>query len=159
MRPDLLPRRNHPALLSGLETLDLTSKEGGTIRILVVEDEPNVAELILDALKSAGHDCMLAYNAEEADRVLSAQQVDGITLDIRMPGRDGLDWLRSLWTSHPQLARRTLVITGTTLSPEDCHHLARCGASMLAKPFGVEDLVETISKQLSPLHGPPLPGD
>ena len=107
----------------------------------------------------AGHQCMRARDSEEADRVLSSQRVDGITLDVRMPGRDGLDWLGSLFAARPELARRTLVVTGTSLSPEDCSHLARCGASMLAKPFRVEDLVETIRKQLSPTHSPEGPHD
>ena len=106
-----------------------------------------------------GHQCVRARDSEEADRVLSCEPVDGITLDVRMPGRDGLDWLRALFAARPELARRTLVVTGTSLSPEDCSHLARCGASMLAKPFRVEELVETIRKQLSPTHGPAGPRD
>ncbi len=111
-----------------------------------------MADLIQETLQAAGHVCVVAQDSEEADRLLSALPVDGITLDVRMPGRDGLEWLGALWTARPELARRTLVITGTPLSPEDCHHLARCGASMLAKPFRIEELVDTISKQLSPVH-------
>ncbi len=124
-----------------------------------MEDEPAVADLIEETLELAGHRCVRARDSEEADRMLSAQRVDGITLDVRMPGRDGLDWLGSLFAKRPELARRTLVVTGTFLSPEDCSHLARCGASMLAKPFRVEELVETIHKQLSPTHSPAGPRD
>jgi DNA-binding response OmpR family regulator len=118
-----------------------------------VEDERHVADLIQDTLRAAGHDCLLAQDSEQADRMLSAHSIDGITLDVRMPGRDGLDWLSGLFTAQPELARRTLVITGTPLSPADCGNLARCGASLLAKPFEIEDLMDTISKQLSPIHG------
>jgi DNA-binding response OmpR family regulator len=126
---------------------------------LVVEDEPQIAELIEETLQTVGHECVRARDSEEADRVLSSEAVDGITLDVRMPGRDGLDWLGALFAARPELARRTLVVTGTSLSPEDCRHLARCGASMLAKPFRVEELVDTISKQLSPIHGSAAPRD
>lgn len=122
------------------------------IRILVVEDEQNVAELIVEALEAAGHECVLAPNVGEADRLLGTRSVEGITLDIRMPGRSGLDWLAELALRRPELARRTLVITGTALSPEDCHCLARWGAGMLAKPFRIEELVDTVAKQLSPGH-------
>jgi DNA-binding response OmpR family regulator len=118
----------------------------------VVEDERAVADLIQDTLRAAGHDCLVAQDSEQADRLLQSHPVDGITLDIRMPGRDGLDWLSGLFTSRPELAGRTLVITGTPLTPADCASLARFGASMLAKPFEIEDLMDTISKQLSPLH-------
>ena len=124
-----------------------------------MEDEPQVADLIEDTLTTAGHECVRARDSNEADRVLSSQPVDGITLDVRMPGRDGLDWLGALFAARPELARRTLVVTGTSLSPEDCSHLARCGASMLAKPFRVEELVETMRKQLSPTHGSASPRD
>lgn len=111
-----------------------------------------MADLIQDTLRAAGHECLLARDAADADRMLSTHAVDGITLDVRIPGRDGLDWLAGLFTLRPELARRTLVITGTALSPADCGNLARCGASLLAKPFEIEDLMDTISKQLSPSH-------
>jgi two-component system OmpR family response regulator len=129
------------------------------IRILVVEDEPQIAELIQDTLHAAGHDCVVARDSGEADDLLAAQQVDGITLDVHIPGRDGLDWLGGLRTVRPELARKTLVITGTELSPDDCGHLASCGASMLAKPFGVEDLLDTIAKHLAPIHARCFPRD
>ena len=101
----------------------------------------------------------MARSTIEADHVLAAQPVEGITLDVRMPGRDGLDWLGALSAVRPELARRTLVITGTALSPGDCRHLAHCGASMLAKPFEVEDLVDTLQKHLAPIHALPATPD
>ncbi len=122
----------------------------------MVEDEPLVAELIDDALAEAGHECVLARDAEEADRVLARQPVDWITLDLRIPGRDGLDWLTTLFARKPELARRTLVVTGTVLTPQECQSMARCGASLLAKPFRVDDLVELIAKQLVALNRIPF---
>jgi DNA-binding response OmpR family regulator len=120
------------------------------IRILVVEDEPHVADVISDALASAGHECVRAHDALEAQRLLATERVDGITLDLRMPGADGLDWLSTLWSARPELARRTLVVTGTVLSPADCHRLAKCGASLIAKPFRVDELIDLLAKQLTP---------
>ena len=104
----------------------------------------------MDALASVGHECVRAHDADEAQRLLSSQAVDGITLDLRMPGTDGLDWLSTLWSARPDLARRTLVVTGTALSPADCHLLAKCGASLIAKPFRVEDFLDVLAKQLTP---------
>jgi DNA-binding response OmpR family regulator len=79
-----------------------------------------------------------------------------MTLDLRMPGRDGLDLLSTLWAARPEIARRTLVVTGTALSPADCHRLARCGASLLAKPFRIEELLDLLGKQLSETHQIPF---
>ena len=115
-----------------------------------MEDEPHVAEVISDALASAGHESVRANDANEAQRVLATERVDGITLDLRMPGTDGLEWLSTLWSTRPDLARRTLVVTGTALSPADCHRLARCGASLIAKPFRIDDLLDVLTKQLTP---------
>ncbi len=125
-------------------------REGRAIRILVVEDEPHIGDVISDALAAAGHECVRARGAEEAQRLLSTESVDGITLDLRMPGTDGLDWLSTLWSARPELARKTLVVTGTILSPSDCHLLAKCGASLIAKPFRVDDLLDVLVKQLTP---------
>lgn len=106
--------------------------------------------MISDALVSVGHECVRAHDADEAQRLLATQSVDGITLDLHMPGTDGLDWLSALWSARPELARKTLVVTGKVLSPTDCHLLAKCGASLIAKPFRIDDLLDLLAKHLTP---------
>jgi DNA-binding response OmpR family regulator len=128
------------------------------MRILVVEDESSVADVIEDALEAAGHVCTRA-DAAQAQAILSSGAVDGITLDLRIPGTDGLDWLSALHAQDPDLARRTVVVTGASLGPEDCRKLAHFGASVLAKPFHTDELVATLARQLSPLHRVPLSRD
>ena len=127
------------------------------MKILVVEDELSVAELLRRALENMGNACCMAANAEDADRVLNEQVIDGVTLDLGMPGRDGLDWLEGMAQARPELAQKTLVITGQELAPESVARLARCGAGMLAKPFTLDDLSEAVRVQLewTPDGGPP----
>ena len=118
------------------------------MKVLVVEDEELVAELLQRMLESMGNDCLLAADAEQADQLLDREEVDAVTLDLAMPGRNGLDWLEGLANSRPGLARRTLVITGTHLLPPAVERLARCGAGVLAKPFTWTALLDAVRTQL-----------
>ena len=115
------------------------------MRILVIEDEIYVADLICTILEEMGASCLLARNAGEADGLLRRSEVDGVTLDLSMPGRGGLDWLESLAGSHPELACRTLVVTGMPLEPPARRRLDGCGAGFLAKPFTVDELQQAIA--------------
>lgn len=118
------------------------------VNILVIEDEAHVAELIRTILEEMGAVCLLARSADEADRILAGQAVDGVTLDLGMPGRDGLEWLGSVAGRDPALARRTLVITGMHLAADTIASVARYGAGILAKPFTVDGLQEAVWLQL-----------
>lgn len=119
------------------------------MRVLVVDDEPYVAELIREVLESEGHECVVAGCTEEADRRVEAGGIEAITLDACMPGRSGIEWLESLASSRPALARRTLVVSGTHLSPRDLERVSRCGAGFLAKPFRLERLKDAFRSQVA----------
>jgi DNA-binding response OmpR family regulator len=118
------------------------------MNILVVEDEIQIAELIRRELQEMGNQCILARDAEHADNLLDEHLVDGVTLDLGMPGRGGLDWLEAMALFDPALARRTLVITGLDADREVMERLVQCGAGFLAKPFTMEALRHAIDSQL-----------
>lgn len=124
------------------------------VNILVVEDEAMVAEMLQRALEDLGNSCVIARDADDADRVLADLEVEAVTLDLGMPGRGGLAWLESVARSRPELARKTLVITGKYLEPECVGRLARCGAGILAKPFTLEHLADAVRTQLARWHEP-----
>lgn len=119
------------------------------MRILVVEDERCVAELLQRVLEALGNTCLLAADATRADELLRRHSVDAVTLDLGMPGTGGLDWLESVAASRPELARKTLVITGRPLEPQSVERLARCGAGILTKPFTLERLHDAVRAQLA----------
>ena len=118
------------------------------MNILVVEDETAVAEMLRRALEELGNSCLVAPDTEAAEHLLEERSVDAMTLDLRMPGRGGLVWLESMAENRPELARRTLVITGQRLEADAVERLARCGAGIRAKPFTLEGLEEALRTQI-----------
>ena len=123
------------------------------MEVLIVEDEREIAELIRESLQPLGMQCRIVENAAAADRALSVCRVDAVTLDLGIPGRPGVEWLEIVAAKQPQLARRTLVITGLDLQRELVERLARCGAGILAKPFSISGLHEAARSQFArPIH-------
>ena len=118
------------------------------MELLIVEDECHIAELIRQALSQLGLRGHIAASTDDADRQLRERNVEAMTLDLGMPGRNGLDWLEDIAVRRPELTRRTLVVTGQYLESALVERLARCGAGILAKPFEVELLHEAVRTQI-----------
>ncbi|OGW22023.1 MAG: two-component system response regulator [Nitrospinae bacterium RIFCSPLOWO2_12_FULL_47_7] len=72
------------------------SKPNKNIKILVVDDEENIRFLYKEELEDEGYTVSLAANAEEAMKCIIKDQPNLITLDIKMPGMDGIEFLRKL---------------------------------------------------------------
>jgi Response regulator containing CheY-like receiver, AAA-type ATPase, and DNA-binding domains len=64
--------------------------------LLVVDDEPNILDLLATSLRFAGFDVVTASNGNEALRQAAAHQVDLVVLDVMMPDMDGFTVLRRL---------------------------------------------------------------
>ena len=118
------------------------------MKILIVEDEADVAEIVQETLEALGGHCVRAADAAEADRALVSEHLDAVTLDLGLGDHDGLAWLERLAYIRPELANRTLVITGRPLGADSVTRLARCGAGLLAKPFTVEGLTDAVRAQI-----------
>ena len=86
-------------------------------RILVVDDEAEIALMLQEALERDGHRVVTAGNGREARVLLAADRFDLVLSDIRMAEMDGPDLYRAICLDHPDLADRFLVMTGDTLGP------------------------------------------
>ena len=102
-------------------------------KILVVDDELDVGELLKDYLEMAGYHALLARDAEAAFRLLEAERPDLVMLDIVMPKVDGLEVLRRIKQTYPE----TIVVMMSGLQNEEIAREAiRQGAyDYLTKPF------------------------
>lgn len=119
-------------------------------RVLVVDDEPEIADLVRELLEGANHEVVTAESGAVALAMLGEARFDAIVSDLHMPDVDGAALWREVRARDPALARRMLFVTGDTLSPSVRQFLddARCPG--LAKPFTRADLLAQVAALLSP---------
>ncbi|MHB0913684.1 MAG: response regulator [Armatimonadota bacterium] len=109
------------------------------MRILVVDDEQGIRELIRDILEPRGHKVTCASGGTEALALLARQPVDMMYLDIRMPNGDGLSVLKRLQVEHPNLP--VIMITGCAQHEIVDETLDLGAFACLVKPFCVGDVL------------------
>jgi two-component system NtrC family sensor kinase len=111
------------------------------LRVLVVDDEVEIADLLRTFLEEAGHEVATAESGLVALELLGMAQFDAIVSDLRMPDMDGAELWRHVRERHPALAERMLFVTGDTLSASAQAFLDRSGCERLDKPFGKDALL------------------
>lgn len=124
---------------------DRTAPQAAHRRILIVDDEPAMAHAIARVLRRASFATAIAANGFEAGAMLPIFQPMIMTLDLQMPGMDGLEVLRFLQKVKLPVPTRTLIVSGdggTRLREA----LALGAAGVLAKPFANEDLLAAIER-------------
>lgn len=117
-------------------------------RILVVDDEPELTELMRSMLEGAGWEVATAESAGVALELLGAARFDAIVSDLRMPDLDGATFWAEVRQRAPQLAGRMLFVTGDTLSLEARRTLERTRCPSLDKPFSKADLQAAVQALL-----------
>jgi PAS domain S-box-containing protein len=143
-----LPQSGQP-LAADSEPAPLAEPSPGKARVLVVDDEPEIADLLRELLEGAGYDVMTAESGAVALALLDEAAFDAVVSDLHMPDVDGATLWREIKSRWPALARRMLFVSGDTLSPSVRQFLddAHCGS--LAKPFTKADLLLRIEALLS----------
>ena len=126
-------------------------------RILVVDDEPDVAHVLVEMLEADGHQVESATNGAEALAKLDRLPYDVILSDTRMPVLDGYGFFTELERRHPELRRRVAFVTGDVLNAHKRDLLEQTGAPTLAKPFDLKDLRRIVHQLLD--DDRPMPPD
>ncbi|HEX9759832.1 MAG TPA: ATP-binding protein [Candidatus Acidoferrales bacterium] len=116
--------------------------------VLVVEDEPTVAQLIADVLGDAGHRVDTSLDGREGLEMAARNAYDLIICDLRMPRLDGRAFYQGLVRSGNPAQHRMLFITGDTLAPRALEFLERNHLTYLSKPFLVEELQHVVTQIL-----------
>ena len=118
-------------------------------RILVVDDEPGIRELLQEMLGLAGYEVILVRDGQEAlERITADPDPDAIVLDLKMPVMDGQQFYGHLLQDHPRLVERVLFLTGDTLSREARVFIESTGRPCLSKPFTLDELTGGIAALL-----------
>ncbi|HXX46035.1 MAG TPA: ATP-binding protein [Candidatus Acidoferrales bacterium] len=124
-------------------------------RFLVVEDEPTVAQLIVDVLREEGHRVDSVLDSQEGLTRLSRGEYDLVICDLRMPRLDGPAFYDALVRAGSPMRDKIIFITGDTLAPRSLKFLESKNLPYLAKPFLVEELKLAIQAVLSGSHNQP----
>ncbi len=111
---------------------------GGDVRVLVVDDEPQIRRALGTNLRARGYLVDLAADGEEALRQAADHHPDVVVLDLGLPGIDGIDVIRGLrgWTSIP------IVVLSVRADESDKVEALDAGADdYVTKPFGMNELL------------------
>ncbi len=112
-------------------------------KILVVDDDPELHELIGYALKRNGYEVIDAYDAFEGLTKLDSEQADLALLDIMMPHMDGLEMLTRLREKHEHL--RVIMMTAISTPEAAITALREQACDFLAKPFDINELISAVN--------------
>ncbi len=118
-------------------------------RILVVDDEQSIQKLLTGVLEMDGHEVHVATNGREALDRLGREPFDLVISDVKMPVMSGPDLYRRLLDQGSPLARRVIFITGDTVAAETRGFLQTVQNDVLAKPFRLRDVRETVRRALA----------
>lgn len=130
------------------ETDQSSPSIAAALRVLVVEDEPTVAQLIADVLCDEGFQVETVMSGREAQRRASNEDFDLAICDMKMPGFDGAQFYRALVRSKNPLQHKFLFVTGDVLASQTRDFLEKSRIPYVAKPFRVDELMEKVRRVL-----------
>jgi len=119
------------------------------LRVLVVDDEAGLREMMAEALTGKGARVEIAGAGREALQILARAPVDVLVLDVRMPEVSGPDLWRQINQTNPALARRTVFCTGDVIGEETQALISRIGCPSVSKPFEWSRFFEAVAEAAS----------
>lgn len=124
--------------------------------ILVADDDRELRRLVSLLLVEAGYRVLEAASAPEVHRLLSAQQVDLVLLDLNLGLASGLDVLTGI-RHGPQLVDLPVVIVSAAVASDGDEALRRAGATAaVSKPFSIDGMLTTVAAALERRASRPL---
>ena len=118
--------------------------------LLVVEDVPNILQLLEVTLKFKGYDVITARNGEEALERISEQRPALIITDILMPKMDGYAFIHKLRSDPDMTSIPVIFLSATYVTPEDKSFALSLGATrFIEKPIDTEEFLLTIAELLT----------
>jgi two-component system response regulator PilR (NtrC family) len=115
-------------------------------RVLVVDDERSMRELLYILLRREGYEVTLAESGEQALAALGRHAFDLVISDIRMPDMSGVDVLRAAKQHDPEMAGIVVTAFASTSTAVEALRLGAC--DYVSKPFNVEEMRITVRNAL-----------
>jgi len=115
-------------------------------RVLIVDDEQVVCDLLHDELSERGYQCTTVLDGDSVLAKLATEDFDVVLLDIRLPGMSGMEVLREIWSNHSNAAIIMITaINDVATAVEAMKHGAR---DYIVKPFGLDRIDASIRSAL-----------
>lgn len=120
----------------------LTRPDGSPVRVLVVDDEANLSELVSMALRYEGWDVRAAGTGADAVRIARDFDPDAVVLDMMLPDFDGMEVLRRMRAEAPDVP--VLFLTARDAVEDRIAGLTAGGDDYVTKPFSLEEVVARV---------------
>ncbi len=124
-----------------------------TPRILVVDDEQSITELVSMALRYEGMDVQVASGGREALDAVGRFRPHLVVLDVMLPDLDGFEVLRRLGNERPGTRPPVLFLTARDTLDDKLRGFTLGGDDYMTKPFSVEELIVRVRAILRRVHG------
>jgi DNA-binding NtrC family response regulator len=116
-------------------------------RVLVIDDDSGMRELLQDILTASGHSVTTATDGNDALRLFSFPFVDAVITDILMPEKEGLETISELLSRHPAL--KIIAMSGAPPSWKVLEMAENLGAlKTVTKPFSRQEIIDAVDKVL-----------
>ena len=114
------------------------------LKVLVVDDEDDIVEVIQDRLEAYGFTVVTAGNGVEALRKLSTEMFDGVFLDVKMPEMGGIETLEHIRQRDRKIP--VIIITSSSTREAAIEAMAKGASEYVLKPFEWEELKTKIEQ-------------
>lgn len=116
------------------------------VKVLVVDDEPNIVQTLKDRLEMNDFEVCTAYNGSDGLKLAQQESPDVILLDVVMPIMNGLEMLETL-RKQPWGANICVIMLTARSQAQDVNRATTCGISdYIIKPFDLSELLEKIER-------------
>ncbi len=115
-------------------------------KILLVDDEETVRELVRDTLEGCGYTIETATNSREALERVRKSTYGMIILDVLLPDMNGFLLAQQIRRACPSVGNRILFISGILFGQSSMEDIGAIGAGLLSKPFQINSLIEAVDR-------------
>jgi CheY-like chemotaxis protein len=115
-------------------------------KILLVDDDATVLDLVRETLEGCGYAIDTATNSQEALQRVRTGAYAMIILDLLLPDMNGFILAQEIKRINPSLSDKILFISGILFGQSTVDHLGSIGAGFLSKPFQLESLIEAVDR-------------
>lgn len=115
-------------------------------KILLVDDDPTVLDLVRETLEGCGYSIDTATNSQQALAKVREGAYTMIIVDLLLPDMNGFILSQEIKRVNPALADKILFISGILFGQSTVEHLGSVGAGFLSKPFQIDTLIEAVDK-------------